>query len=330
MDTVQGQSVLVTGGGGFIGSHLVERLVLEGARVCAFCRYNSRGDSGAIDWLEEPVRAEVDVVFGDLRDAESVAGALSGRDCVFHLGAQIAVPYSFDNPRDFFETNVLGALNVALAARDAGTARFLHMSTSEVYGTARHLPMHESHPLEPRSPYAASKLAAEKLMASFQRSYGLPVVVVRPFNTYGPRQSARALVPTIITQALTADRLALGALHPTRDLLYVGDTVSGLIAAAGAPSAVGRTIALGTGREVSVGRVAAIVMELLGRDLDIELDEARLRPNDSEVDRLVCDPAVAREELGWSADVGLEEGLALTIDWIRRNLGAYPTYGYIK
>jgi dTDP-glucose 4,6-dehydratase len=330
VDTVQGQSVLVTGGGGFIGSHLVERLVLDGASVRAFCHYNSRADGGAIDWLEESVRAEVEVVFGDLRDAESVASALAARDCVFHLGAQIAVPYSFENPRDFFETNVLGTLNVALAARDADTARVLHMSTSEVYGTAARLPMDESHSLEPRSPYAASKLAAEKLMASFARTYALPVVIVRPFNTYGPRQSARALVPAIVTQALTADRLALGALHPTRDLLYVGDTVSGLVAAAESSVAGGRAIALGTGREVSVQRVAAMVMKLVGRELDISLDEDRLRPNESEVDRLLCDPTLAHAKLGWSASVDLEEGLALTIDWIRRNLGVYPTYGYVK
>jgi len=330
MAGVEGWSVLVTGGGGFIGSHLVERLVLDGARVRALCRYNSRGDRGAIDWLDPGVRGEVEVVFGDIRDAESVAGALVGADCVFHLAAQIAVPYSFDNPRDFLETNVLGTLNVGLAARDAGTSRVLHVSTSEVYGTATRLPMDESHPLEPRSPYAVSKLAGEKLMSSFHWSFDLPVAVVRPFNTYGPRQSARALVPTVITQALDANGLSVGALYPTRDLLYVSDTVSGLVAAAESPSAVGRTISLGTGRETSMHEVVALVMRLLGRDLSVGMDAGRVRPHESEVDQLVCDPNLAHDLLGWSAQVTLDEGIERTIDWIRRNLGRYRSYEYAK
>jgi NAD dependent epimerase/dehydratase len=329
MTTLAGRPVLVTGAGGFIGGHLVERLVRDGARVRAMCRYNSRNDRGTIDWLDPDVTAEVEVVLGELRDVESVAAAVDGADVVLHLGAQIAIPYSYINPRDFLEVNVLGSLNVAKAALLHGVQRLVHASTSEVYGTAQTVPITESHPLEPQSPYAASKVAADKLMDSFRRSFDLPVCVLRPFNTYGPRQSARAIIPTIIGQALAGATLRLGSLHPRRDLTFVEDTAAGFAAAATSDAALGRTIHLGTDDDVSVGELVAIVGELLGRELTVETDPARLRPPKSEVEQLRASPALARELLGWEARVDLREGLARTIEWIERNVRHYRVDDYV-
>lgn len=320
---MNGRAVLVTGAGGFIGGHLATRLVAEGARVRAFVRYNSRGDLGALGWFDPDVVAEIETAAGDLRDVESVAAAVRGVEVVFHLGAQVAIPYSYRNGRDFFETNVLGSLNVAHAALAANVERVVHVSTSEVYGSAQTVPISERHPLEAQSPYAASKIGADKLMESFHRAHGLPVVIVRPFNTYGPHQSARAIVPTIVTQALAGETLRLGALSPRRDLTYVSDTVAGMIAAARADAAVGLTVHLGTGADVSVGQLVEAVSELLDRPLRTELDPVRLRPIDSEVDRLVSDPTRARELLGWRAEVSLREGLVPTIEWIGANLDRY-------
>lgn len=329
MSSLDGQHVLVTGAGGFIGSHLVEALVASGARVRALCRYTSRNERGALDALDPEIAKSVEVTLGDVRDVESVAEAVSGVSAVFHLAAQIAVPYSFRNPRDFVETNVGGTLNVALAARDAGVERVVHMSTSEVYGSAVRTPMDEDHPLRPRSPYAASKLGAESLMMSFHHSYELPATVVRAFNTYGPRQSARALVPTVIGQTLGADVIRLGALDPTRDLLYVQDTAAGLIAAAGEPAGIGRIIGLGTGREHSVAEVVRIVGEAAGRTPPVAEDPQRIRPATSEVDRLVCDPSLARELLGWSSSVSLPEGVARTVAWTERTAPDHRINEYV-
>lgn len=323
-----GDPVLVTGAGGFIGGQLTAELVRRGARVTAFVRYNSRNDRGTLDWLDPALIADVDVVAGDLRDLESVRRAVGSVDGVFHLGAQVAIPYSYTNPRDFFETNVLGTLNVAQAARDAGVTHVVHTSSSEVYGTAQTDPITEEHPLEPQSPYAASKLAADKLMEAWHRSFGLPVTVVRPFNTYGPGQSARAVIPTIIAQALRGDTLRLGSLHPRRDLTYVSDTVGGFVAAAESPRAIGRTLQLGTGVDVSVAEIVETVGEILGVEFRVELDEQRVRPPDSEVDRLVSGPVLAREVTGWSATVSLREGLARTVDWIRANIARYRPHEY--
>jgi dTDP-glucose 4,6-dehydratase len=320
---VNGRSVLVTGAGGFIGGHLASRLVRDGARVRAFIRYNSRGDLGALEWFDAAVVEHMEIVAGDLRDTESVARAARDIEVIFHLGAQIAIPYSYLNARDFFQTNVLGSLNVAHAALDAGVERVVHVSTSEVYGSAQTVPITELHPLEAQSPYAASKIGADKLMESFHRAHGLPVTVVRPFNTYGPHQSARAIVPTIITQALAGETLRLGALAPRRDLTYVSDTVEGFIAAARADGAAGRTVHLGTGADVSVEELVELVSELLERPLRTELDPGRLRPPKSEVDRLVSDPTLAAHLLGWQARVGLREGLVPTIAWIADNAGRY-------
>ncbi|MGZ4170631.1 MAG: GDP-mannose 4,6-dehydratase, partial [Solirubrobacteraceae bacterium] len=273
--------------------------------------------------------SEVETVPGELRDIESVSRAVKGAEIVLHLGAQIAIPYSYVNPRDFFEVNVLGTLNVAQACLASGVQRVVHTSTSEVYGTARQVPITEAHPLEPQSPYAASKLAADKLMDSWHRSFDLPVVVLRPFNTYGPRQSARAIIPTIISQALAGDTLRLGSLHPRRDLTFVRDTAAGMIAAATAPEAVGETVQLGTGEAVSVGEIVELVSELMGKELHPVLDEARVRPANSEVELLLSEPARARDLLGWEPRVALREGLEQTIEWVALNAKRYRADEYV-
>jgi NAD dependent epimerase/dehydratase len=329
MTTLEGRSVVVTGAGGFIGGHVVERLVRDGARVRAMCRYNSRNERGTLDWVEPNVLAEVEVSLGELRDLESVAATIEGSEVVLHLGAQIAIPYSYVNPRDFFEVNVLGTLNVAQAALRHGVQRIVHTSTSEVYGTAQSVPITETHPLEPQSPYAASKVAADKLMDSYHRSFDLPVCVLRPFNTYGPRQSARAIIPTIISQALAGPTLRLGSVHPRRDLTYVEDTAAAFVAAATSDEAIGRTIQLGTNHDVSVGDLVDMVAEVLGRELTVETDPARVRPDKSEVERLISGPLLARELLGWEPTIDLREGLARTIDWIERNVHRYRVDHYV-
>ena len=329
MLSLAGRSVLVTGAGGFIGGHVVERLVNDGARVRALCRYNSRNERGTLDWLAPEVTADVEVILGELRDVESVSDAVAGMDVVIHLGAQIAIPYSYVNPRDFIEVNVLGTLNVAEAARRHGVARVVHTSTSEVYGSAQTVPMTETHPLEPQSPYAASKLAADKLIDSYHRSFDLPACVVRPFNTYGPRQSARAIIPTIISQALAGSTLRLGSLTPRRDLTFVADTAAGFVAAATSEDAVGRTIQLGANHDVSVGDLVRLVGEVLGRELTVETDPRRVRPEASEVVRLISGPFLAEEVLGWRAEVPLHEGLAQTIAWMERNAERYRASDYV-
>jgi len=313
---VAGRAVLITGAGGFIGGHLAAALVRDGAEVRAFVRYNSRGELGTLSWFEPAFADELDVVLGDLRDLESVMKASEGIDVIFHLGAQIAIPYSYLNPRDFFETNVLGSLNVAQAALKHDVGRVVQVSSSEVYGTAQQIPITESHPLEPQSPYAASKVGADKLMDSYHRTHELPVTVVRPFNTYGPHQSARAIVPTIVAQALGSDMLELGSLEPRRDLTFVSDTVAGIIAGAGPASAIGKTVQLGTGEDVSIGELVGLVAEILGKQLDVRHDPRRVRPPQGEVQRLTSDPGLADRLLSWQPKVGLHDGLAQTIEWI--------------
>jgi NAD dependent epimerase/dehydratase len=328
--SLAGRRVLVTGAGGFIGAHLTSALVEGGSSVRGLVRYNSRNDRGTLDWLDPEVSGEVDVMLGDLRDPESVTAAMEGIEVVFHLGAQIAIPYSYVNPRDFFETNVLGTLNVAQAALAGDVERVVHTSTSEVYGTARVAPITEDHPLEAQSPYAASKIGADKLMDSFHRSFGLPSTVLRPFNTYGPFQSARAVIPTIISQALAGGPVKLGSLHPRRDLTFVTDTAAGFIAAAEAPAAVGQTLQLGTGSEVSVAQIVEGVEELLGRKLEVVAEEERVRPEASEVQLLLSDPARARQLTGWEPKVDLREGLSRTIAWVESNLGRYRVDHYVR
>jgi dTDP-glucose 4,6-dehydratase len=323
------RSALVTGAGGFIGGHLATALVEAGDRVRAFVRYNSRSDRGALEWHDPDLVAAIEVVFGDLRDIESVTRAMAGVDVVYHLGAQVAIPYSYVNARDFVETNVLGTLNIAEAALRTGAGRVVHTSTSEVYGTAQSVPMAEDHPIEAQSPYAASKVGADMLMEAYFRSYQLPVTILRPFNTYGPLQSARAIVPTIITQALAGGTVRLGELDVRRDLTYVSDTVAGFLAAARSDDAVGRTVQLGTGQDVSVGDVVALVGDLLGRSLAVEFDPERLRPPDSEVRCLRSDHELARQLIGWRPAVDLRTGLDLTISWVAAHLDRFRVGEYV-
>lgn len=317
------KKVLVTGAGGFIASHLVESLVERGANVRAFVRYNSRADVGLLNQLPEQIFSKVEVILGDLRDLQAVREAAKDVDLIFHLGALIAIPYSYLHPAEVVETNVIGTMNVLLAARDLNIPRVVHTSTSEVYGTALRVPIDEDHPLQGQSPYSASKIGADKLAESFYRSYGLPVVTIRPFNTYGPRQSARAVIPTIISQALTRDRLRLGSLDTLRDFTYVSDTVEGFIKGAQAAKVEGETINLGTGSEVSVGQLAETICEIVGKPLQVEQDPERLRPAKSEVMRLLSDNTRARRLLGWQPEVGLRDGLEQTVAWVRQHLDLY-------
>ena len=321
-----GRPVLVTGAGGVVGSHLSESLVRAGAEVRAFIRYNSRGDHG---WLEvSELASEMEIFRGDLTNPEAVTGAMAGREVVFHLGALIPIPYSYRHPREFVAANVEGTLNVVEAARRTEPARVVHTSTSEVYGTAQRVPIDEEHPLHPQSPYAATKVGADQVALSFQRSFGTSVVVVRPFNTYGPRQSARAVIPTIVTQALARDVIELGATDTTRDFVFVEDTARGMMRCAEADSIEGEVINLGTGTEISIGELAERVLRELGKEVRVELDEARLRPPDSEVERLVADTTKAKRLLGWEPEVDLDEGLRRTIEWLTGSLAAYKPSSY--
>ena len=315
-----GRSVLVTGAGGFIGSHLAEALVRAGASVRAFVRYTSRGDYGWLEAVDPDVVHELEIFRGDLANPEAVAGAVAGRDVVFHLGALIPIPYSYRHPREFVTANVSGTLNVLEASRRAEAGRIVHTSTSEVYGTAQEIPIAEDHRLHPQSPYAATKVAADQLALSYQRSFGTPVAIVRPFNTYGPRQSARAVIPTIITQALSRETIELGATDTTRDFLYVGDTVAGIMRGGSAEGIESEVINLGTGVEVSIAEVVQRVLGLLQRDVPVSFDDDRLRPPDSEVERLVADVAKAKALLGWTPETDLDQGLQRTIDWLTGSL----------
>jgi NAD dependent epimerase/dehydratase len=320
----------VTGAEGFIGSHLVEALVASGARVRAMALYNSWGSWGWLDRLPPEMMADVEVVLGDVRDPRSTLEFVEGADVVYHLAALIAIPYSYRAPHSYLETNAGGTLNVLEAVRAHRTPRLVHTSTSEVYGTAVRVPIDEDHPLQAQSPYSATKVAADKLAESYHASFEVPVVTLRPFNTYGPRQSARAVIPTIITQlAAGREEVALGALEPTRDLVYAADTARAFIAAATAPAdaVVGRVLNAGTGREISIGDLAALIASLMGRPLRLREEAERLRPAASEVLRLLADASRLRELTGWAPTMSLEDGLAVTIDWFTReeNLAGYRT-----
>jgi dTDP-glucose 4,6-dehydratase len=320
--------VLVTGGGGFIGSHLVEQLLERGARVRAFVRYTSRGDTGFLGALPGEVKEQIEIVAGDLRDSSAVEQAMRDCEYVFHLGALIAIPYSYVHPREVVETNVLGTVNVLEAARLHKPARVIHTSTSEVYGTAKKVPINESHPLQGQSPYSASKIGADKIVESYFRAFDVPAVTVRPFNTYGPRQSTRAVIPTIITQAIKDGEVRLGSLLPTRDFTYVTDTARGFICAAEAGAAVGHEINLGTNNEISIGALVEKIGELIGRKISVVCMEERMRPSKSEVERLHADNSRANEILGWRPMVSLTDGLSLTIAWIRDNANLYKVVNY--
>ncbi|MGH2381033.1 MAG: GDP-mannose 4,6-dehydratase [Candidatus Limnocylindria bacterium] len=320
--------VAVTGGDGFIGSHLVESLVARGFRVRAMAQYNAFGTWGWLDTLPKDARQSVDVVLGDVRDPRSVHEVMRGAATVYHLAALIAIPYSYSAPRSYLDTNATGTLNVLEAARELETPRVVHTSTSEVYGTALAVPISETHPLQAQSPYAASKIAGDKVAESYHRSFGVPVVTLRPFNTYGPRQSARAVIPTIITQLAAGEReLHLGLLSPTRDFNYVTDTVEAFMAVGMAPAdaVVGRVLNAGSGTETSIAEVVRTIGEILGIEPTISEDDVRLRPEDSEVMRLVCDATALKDATAWTSRVSLRNGLQETCTWFGKpsNLARY-------
>lgn len=324
----QGKSVLVTGAGGFIGSHLVERLYAEGAKVRAFVRYNSRGEAGLLRQLPSETLTQIEIIGGDIRDSSAIFTASEGAEIIFHLGALISIPYSYVHPREVTESNIIGTLNVLEAARHHKTSRVIHTSTSEVYGTARYAPINEAHPLQGQSPYSASKIGADKLAESFHLSFNVPVVTVRPFNTFGPRQSARAVIPTIITQALAGKVIKLGNLDTTRDFTYVEDTVEGFLKAAQADGVEGGTFNLGTGEEIRVGDLADRIISATGTQARVQVEALRLRPDKSEVLRLISDNSLAKQSLGWSPRFSLDEGLSRTIAWIRDHLDMYKVGKY--
>lgn len=314
------QQVLVTGADGFIGSHLAEALASQGRRVRAMAQYNSFGRYGWLDSLPGHARQGMELVMGDVRDPYSVREAMRGCDAVLHLAALIAIPYSYTAPSSYVDTNVTGTLNVLQAARDLGLRKVVHTSTSEVYGTAQVVPIPESHPLVGQSPYSASKIGADQLAHSYFCAFGTPVATARPFNTYGPRQSLRAVLPTIMLQALGGGgRLRLGALSPTRDFSFVADTVAGMIAILDSDRSVGEVINIGSGHEISIGDAVQLISEITGKALEVQTEEVRVRPGNSEVERLVCDASKAQRLLGWQPRLagreGLKAGLSRTLQW---------------
>jgi dTDP-glucose 4,6-dehydratase len=329
------KKILVTGADGFIGSHLVESLVNQGYKVKAFVLYNSFNKWGWLDSLDKSVLSEIEVFAGDIRDPYGVKNAMEGCDAVLHLAALIAIPYSYHSPDTYIDTNIKGTLNILQAARELKVKRVIHTSTSEVYGTARFVPITEEHPLQGQSPYSASKIGADQLAFSFYASFELPVVTIRPFNTYGPRQSARAVIPTIITQlANGVESLKLGSVHPTRDFNYVQDTVDGFIAALNAENIEGETINIGSNFEISVGDTAKVIAELMHKNISIEMDDVRLRPKDSEVERLWAENKKALKMLHWKPNYagleGFKIGLSKTIEWFSKpeNLNNYKSHIY--
>ena len=329
---LKGKNILVTGSDGFIGSHLTEFLVRQGHSVRAFVFYNSFNSWGWLDHIEPEIRKKLEVFPGDIRDPNGVRQAMKGCDLVFHLAALIAIPYSYYSPDTYIDTNIKGTLNILQAARELGTAKIIHTSTSEVYGTARSIAITEDHPLQPQSPYSASKIGADQIAMSFFLSFDTPVVIIRPFNTYGPRQSARAVIPTVITQiARGAKRIKLGALNPTRDFNYIQDIVRAFFAVAESDRTLGEVINFGTGRETSIGDLARLISDLMGASPEFIPEDERMRPEKSEVERLCADSSKARKLTGWEPSYtgaeGLRKGLRETIDWFinPENLKLYKT-----
>jgi NAD dependent epimerase/dehydratase len=322
--------VLVTGAGGFIGSHLTEELVRQGEEVRALVRYNSRDARGLLEDLPREIQNQIEVVPGDLKDPDGVKKALKGCSKVFHLGALIAIPYSYIHPFDFIQTNTVGTAHLLNACLEEGTLeRVIHTSTSEVYGTAQYVPIDEKHPLQAQSPYAASKIAADKLAESYYLSFGLPIAILRPFNTFGPRQSLRAIIPTIVSQAIGDKKIRLGNIRPRRDFLFVKDTVRGFIQLGKCEGAVGKVVNIGTGTDISIEALVTKILNLLGKRGEIEVEDQRIRPEKSEVMQLLSDTRLAQKLFQWAPRYTLEEGLQETMDWYRKNLsrfkiGSYP------
>ena len=327
---LKGKKILVTGAGGFIGSHLVEALLGHGAEVRAFVKYNGRNDWGMLSDIPSGSQSSIEVVAGDIRDPFFVRKSVQGCDYVFHLAALIGIPYSYVAPNDYVSVNVLGTVNVLQACLDERTPRLVHTSTSETYGTAQYIPIDEKHPLQGQSPYSASKIGADKMAEAYFRSFNLPVVTVRPFNTFGPRQSARAFIPTVISQALTREKVALGSLDPVRDLTFVKDTAQGFITVGLCDKVVGQAVNLGVGSGQTIGTVVKTIMNILGKDdMLIEQDPRRIRPAKSEVMSLVSDNRIAREICGWEPKYDLQGGLAETVDWIKDHLDQYRPDVYV-
>jgi len=325
----KGKLVLVTGAAGFMGSHLTERLVDLSANTRAFVRYNSRNDWGMLELLPKQKLNEIEVITGDLRDSAAVRLAAEKAEVIFHLGSLIAIPYSYIHPRDTIETNVMGTLGVMSAAREVGVERVIHTSTSEVYGTARYVPMDEEHPLQGQSPYSASKIGADMIAESFHRSFDVPITIIRPFNFFGPRQSARAVIPTIITQTISkSPKVILGSLHPTRDYTYFEDVVDAFLKVAESGNTIGETINIGSNFEISMGDIVKKVFSIIGTDKQISPDDKRIRPERSEVERLWCNNSKAKRLLGWEPKITFDEGLRRTIEWISTNMDLYKTELY--
>jgi len=321
--TLSGKSVLVTGSGGFVGSHLVEALVQKGAKVKAFLHYNSRNDWGMLEWVDKKVLDQVEVVSGDIRDSDGVRKITKDQEIVFHLAALIGIPYSYVNPLDVAETNIQGTLNLLLACKEFEIEKFIHTSTSEVYGTAQKVPMDENHPVNPQSPYAASKASADQLALSFHYSYELPVGIIRPFNIYGPRQSARSVISSIIMQALTKDEIKIGSLTTSRDLTYVTDSVKGFIQFAECEKIAGEVVNLGSENEISVKNIIEIVEKNINKKVKIVQEEERIRPEKSEVQRLLSNSDKAKKLFGWKPETEIDQGIKRTISWIEKNINFY-------
>ncbi len=328
MIKIAGKKILVTGAGGFIGSHLAEALLKSNAKVTALLRYTSEGRLGRLDFLPFILRKNLNIIFGDIRDPDICLQAVGKNDYIFHLAAQIAIPYSYIAPRDFLTVNGIGTANMLQAARSRNIKKFLHVSTSEVYGTAQYVPIDEKHPQVAQSPYSASKIAADKIAQSFYLSFGLPVITVRPFNCYGPRQSARAIVPTIILQALRGDTIKLGNVTTRRDMNYVYDIVAGMIAAGFEPKTAGETLNLASGKDYSIEEMVKIIGDILGKKLNIKTEKKRLRPEKSEVQRLVGDSRLAERKIGYIPGQSIRSGLEKTIRFFEKNLALYPKEDY--
>ena len=317
------KEVLVTGAGGFIGSHLVDDLLSRGANVTAFVHYNARNDWGMLEGRYNDKTPNLTVIAGDVTDSLFVKKAISEKEYVFHLAALIGIPYSYTAPESYVNTNVKGTLNVMQACLESGVDRVVHTSTSEVYGTAQYTPIDEKHPLQGQSPYSASKIGADKIAESYYYSFDVPVTIMRPFNTYGPRQSTRAVIPTIITQALTSNEIKLGSLTPVRDLTYVTDTVQGFIKMAESKKTAGKTINTGSGRGITIGDLADIIIKLINPNISIVCEKVRVRPEKSEVMELLCDNRLALEIAGWQPEYTLEQGLTQTIEWMKTHISSY-------